>query len=69
MDALRVWADQKNVSMAELVRQGVDQLLADLPLEEDPLWNIVGLGSSEDGDLALNHDEHLANLERTGNGG
>lgn len=65
--ALRVWAEKENVSMAELVRQGVDRLLADLPLDEDPLWDVVGLGSSGAGDLALNHDAHLALSENADN--
>lgn len=64
-DALRVWAEKKDVSMAELVRRGVDRLLADIPLDEDPLWDVVGLGSSGAGDLALNHDAHLIEQEET----
>ena len=66
-DALRRWSEKKEVSMAELVRQGVDRLLADLPINDDPLWDIVGLGSSGDSDLARNHDIYLAELEETDN--
>lgn len=65
VDALHVWAEKKNSSMAELVRQGVDRLLADLPIEEDPLWDIVDLGASDTGDLALNHDLYLAEQHET----
>ncbi|MBI2321519.1 MAG: ribbon-helix-helix domain-containing protein [Chloroflexi bacterium] len=60
--ALRALAERRGVSLAELVRQGVDRLLADLPVEEDPLWDIVGLFDSGVGDLAEKHDEYLAQL-------
>lgn len=51
LDALRGLAERRQVSMAALIRQAVDQLLEDVPVEEDPLWNIVGLGSSGSGGL------------------
>lgn len=60
--ALRALAERRGVSLAELVRQGVDRLLADLPVEEDPLWDIVGLFDSGVGDLAEKHDEYLAQM-------
>lgn len=65
LDALRALAEKQDVSLAELVRRGVDRLLAEVPVEDDPLWNIVDLGTSECGNLAMEHDCHLADLEQS----
>ncbi len=62
VEALRAVAERRSVSMAELVRQGVDRILAEVPVEEDPLWDIVGLFDSGLGDLAEKHDEYLARM-------
>jgi hypothetical protein len=56
--------------MAALVRQGVDRVLAEVPvteeqvrtevpLAEDPLWRIIGIADSTYADLAEKHDEYL----------
>lgn len=58
-DALQSLAAKQGLSVAELIRQGVDRLLAETPIEDDPLWNVVALGSSELGDLAVEHDQYL----------
>ena len=63
MTALRQIAEKRGVSIAELVREGVDHLLVSLPVEDDPLLDIVGLGDSGLGDMAEKHDEYLADLE------
>ncbi len=59
LDALKALAQTRQISLDELVREGVDRVLNEVPLEEDPLWNIVGLGDSGLGDLAENHDKYL----------
>jgi hypothetical protein len=64
---LRALAQRRGVSMAELTRQGVDRILAEVPVEEDPLWDIVGLGDSGLGDLAADHDRYLAEWETEDN--
>ncbi len=56
---LRVVAERRGESMAELVRQGVDLLIEGLPVDEDPLLEIIGLYDSDQGDLAEKHDEYL----------
>ena len=55
-------ADQRKVSIAELVRQGVDRVLSDASTEEDPLWDIIGICDSGLGDLAEKHDEYIAKM-------
>lgn len=35
--------------------------------EDDPLWQIVGLGRSEVKDLSINHDKYLAEIELQSN--
>ena len=62
IDPLRAEAKRRGVSLAELVRQGVDRLLEEAPVEEDPLWKIVGIMDSGVGDLAENHDKYLAEI-------
>lgn len=59
---LRSIAERRGVSMASLVREGVDKLLSDLPLGEEPLMEVVGLYDSGIGDLAERHDEVLTEL-------
>ena len=56
---LRVLAERRGELMAELVRQGVDLLIEGLPVDEDPLLEIIGLDDSDQGDLAEKHDEYL----------
>jgi hypothetical protein len=65
--ALRALAEKQGVSVAELIRQGVDRLLAEMPAEEDPLWDLVGIFDSHRGDLAEKHDEYLAQISREDN--
>lgn len=60
--SLRSVAERRKVSITELVRQGVDRILADVPAEEDSLWNITGAFDSGLGDLAKKHDEYIAKL-------
>jgi hypothetical protein len=57
---LKVIAERRGKSMAALVRQGVDLLLDDLPADEDPLLEILGLFASDQGDLAEKHDQYLS---------
>ena len=59
LQALRALAVKQGVSMAELVRQGVDKLLAEVPVEEDPALDIIEIFDSGVGDLAEKHDEHI----------
>jgi len=61
LDALRALAERSDKSIAALVREGVDRILAEIPPEEDPLQKIVGLFDGEE-DLSENHDEYLAKM-------
>jgi hypothetical protein len=60
IESLRSLAARRKVSIAELIHQGVDRVLADVPTEEDPLWNIIGIANAGPTDLAANHDQYLA---------
>jgi hypothetical protein len=62
LEALRGLAQRRGVSLAALVREGVDKVLAEVPAEEDPLWNIVGIVHGSPTDLAKRHDEYLARM-------
>jgi hypothetical protein len=65
--ALRALAEREGVSLAELIRRSIDMYLAELPPEDDPAMDLVGLGHSRRGDLSANHDRYLAEYEREGN--
>ena len=62
VETLRIVAERRGESMAALVREGVDMLLDELPPDEDPLMDIIGLYDSGRGDLAEKHDEYLAKM-------
>jgi hypothetical protein len=62
LQALRSLARRRNLAVAELIRRGVDRLLAEVPAEEDPLWDIVGLVQSGPSNLAEKHDEYVAEM-------
>ena len=57
--ALRKLATEKGVSLSELIRRSVDLLLAELPAEKDPAWEIIDLGRSDVSDLGTRHNEYL----------
>jgi hypothetical protein len=57
--ALAVLAKKRGVSKAELIRESIEKYLTALPVEEDPAMGIVGLGSSDKGDLSIKHDDYL----------
>ena len=59
LDKVRALARRRHLSMAEIVRQGVDRVLGEVPPEEDPLWELVGMIDSGLGDLSEKHDEYL----------
>jgi hypothetical protein len=62
--SLRALAKRRGVSMGELIRQGVNHILYEVPLEEDPLWNIIGIVESAPPDLAEKHDEYIVQFIR-----
>jgi hypothetical protein len=62
IESLRAISERRKVSIAELVRQGVDRVLEDVPVEEDPLWKIIGIMDGGPNDLAENHDRYLAEM-------
>lgn len=60
LDSLRTLSKVRGVSLAELVRQGIDCMLAQVPVEHDPLLDIIGIVDSGVPDLAEKHDQYLA---------
>ncbi len=58
--ALRALAEREGISLAELIRRSIDKYLAELPPEDDPAMDLIGLGRSGRGDLSTNHDRYLA---------
>lgn len=59
---LKSKADEEQTTVSEIVRNAVADFLKkkkDKDWTDDPLWNMVGSSSSEDGDLSINHDKYL----------
>lgn len=69
LEALRAMSSRRGESIAGLVRDGVDKLLDEIPLEEDPLMDIIGIYDSGIGDLAEKHDEYLTQMIKEENQG
>lgn len=62
---LEALSKKKGVSKAAIIREGVEKLLKELPLEEDPALEIIGIGSSGKGDLSAQHDRYIARYMTT----
>lgn len=59
--ALRRLSKEQNATISELVRRAIDLLLAQVPVEADPAFKIIALGSSNVRNLAEDHDSYLTN--------
>jgi len=56
-------AKKKGTSKAEIIRLSIDKYLNELPVDEDPAFRIIGLGSSGKsggGNISEKHDIYLA---------
>ncbi len=57
---LEMLAKKKGVSKASIIRSGLDKFFSELPVNEDPLMGLIGLGGSGRRDLSEMHDRYLA---------
>lgn len=57
--ALRYQSEHFGKSISQMIREGVDLYIAQIPIEQDPAMSIIGIGSSDVDDLAENHDKYL----------
>lgn len=59
---LRGIAKREKSSISDIVRNAVREFLGkEKPKnwQDDPLWNMIGVGASKDGDLSVHHDKYL----------
>ena len=56
---LEVLSKKNHRSKASLIRESIEQYVANLPAEEDAVMNIIGLGASNKGDISQKHDTYL----------
>lgn len=62
--ALDKLAKQQGTTKAELIRRAATRLVEEeTPLEQDPIWAIVGIGKSAGGSVSRKHDRYLADAE------
>jgi predicted DNA-binding protein len=59
-DVLDVLSKKRGVSKAEIIRRSLENLLKELPVEEDPALGLLGLGRSGKRDLSDKHDQYLS---------
>ncbi len=60
-------AGKEKTTIANIVRNAVSDFLKKEKAkdwENDPLWNMVGAGSSQEGDISVNHDKYLYGKDR-----
>ena len=57
--ALRALAKRNNATVSELIRRGIELLLKQIPVENDPAYQLIGLGKSGMSNIAEDHDEYL----------
>jgi hypothetical protein len=63
--ALRLLAKQRKISVSELIRRAIDLLLSQVTIENDPAFQLIGLGKSGISNIAENHDDYLVrSIER-----
>ncbi len=57
-------AAQLGISKAELIRAGVKRILQEkTETQEDPIFGIVGLGHSGNGNVSVEHDRYLTEIK------
>lgn len=58
-EVVRALAERQKISIAELIRRSLDWYLAELPVEDDPAMDIVGLVDTGPEDASEKHDEYI----------
>lgn len=54
----------RRTSKAAIIRESIEKYINELPIEDDPGMNLIGLGHSGKGDISKKHDEYLAKLKK-----
>lgn len=57
--ALQALSERRHVPITELVRESVNRLLADVSVDDDPLWELIGIVKDGPADMAEHHDDYL----------
>ena len=64
-NVLGLLSKKRGISKAEIIRRSLEKFFKDIPLEEDPAMDLIGLGSSEKGDLSVQHDKYIARYAKS----
>lgn len=59
-------SNKEKTTIAHIIRNAVSDFLKrekEKDWEKDSLWNMVGAGSSQEGDISVNHDKYLYGKE------
>ena len=63
LDAL---SRRRGISKAAMIRESIEKMLREIPVEEDPAMELMGMGGSGKGDMAEQHDRYLIKYTATG---
>ncbi|MDR4507423.1 MAG: ribbon-helix-helix domain-containing protein [Candidatus Brocadiaceae bacterium] len=63
LDAL---SRRRGISKAAIIRESIEKMLREIPVEEDPAMELMGIGGSGEGDLSEQHDRYLIKYTTTG---
>lgn len=59
MKAVSLLSKSSGKSKAAVIRLCISKFISELPVEDDPALNIMGLGASGKSDIAQKHDDYL----------
>jgi hypothetical protein len=62
LDAL---SRRRGISKAAMIRESIEKMLREIPVEEDPAMELMGMGGSGKGDMAERHDRYLIKYTAT----
>ena len=63
LDAL---SRRRGISKAAMIRESIEKMLREIPVEEDPAMELMGMGGSGKRDMAEQHDRYLIKYTATG---
>ncbi len=63
LDAL---SRRRGISKAAMIRESIEKMLKEMPVEEYPAMELMGMGGSGKKDMAKQHDRYLTKYTDTG---
>ncbi|HID88061.1 MAG TPA: ribbon-helix-helix protein, CopG family [Anaerolineae bacterium] len=58
-EQIRRLAEAQHKTMAQVIREAIEEYVTQQTSDEDPLWDIIGLGASGITDGSIHHDRDI----------